>query len=85
MLHSYRLQDHTSFCFSKPPGMMIHEKIHTLLMSYFPVSAAGFPPGGLGRGLHFPTHSLRQRYEKLGSITRQEMMVAVPWKEMGEE
>lgn len=32
--------------------------------------------GGLGRGLHFPTHSLRQRYEKLGSITRQEMMVA---------
>lgn len=84
MLHSCRLQDHTSFCFSKPPGMItVSPQFHTL-----PVSAAfrfqllRFPPGGLGRGLHFPTHSLRQRYEKLGSITRQEMMVAVP---LGEE
>eukprot|EP00435_Cladocopium_sp_Y103_P004631 s2882_g1.t1 len=33
--------------------------------------------GGLGSVQRFPTHALRQRYEKLGATTRQELTVAV--------
>ena len=45
--------------------------------STLPVGAPDQRAGGLGSVKRFPSQALRQRYEKLGATTRQELTVAV--------